>query len=265
MAAVAVSPAPASAAACPPGDWVLVSSTSLLRRYHSYTFTLVAASPTFNVSDSRVAINDLDTPISVTFTSSQSRTFTISATASMTAKLAEWLSLTVSGTITRSRTTQIGVSVTASVAPHTTIQGDYGVQAYNAIYQVHTDEMLIWSNPFHLTCSDLGTAQQSVNAPTTVEGWRVRQTAPIVCGEASCTPVQAAYISHFTGVGCTGTESYYTPYFLFDGIRRSWDGHGIAGSNWRTVTNRSWKGTDGECHDDWPTGNTLNYFVTIYR
>src|SRR3954467_3613869 len=40
-----------------------------------------------------------------------------------------------------------------------------------------------------------------------------------ICGEASCTPVQAAYISHFTGTNCTGTESYYTPYFNFDGIR----------------------------------------------
>jgi hypothetical protein len=85
------------------------------------------------------------------------------------------------------------------------------------------------------------------------------------CGEAVCTPVQAAYISHFTGLGCTGTESYYTPYFFYDGIRRSWNGQGLAGTILRTVTNRSWRGADGQCRDDWPSGNTLNDFVTIYR
>ncbi|HEU5270840.1 MAG TPA: S53 family peptidase [Jatrophihabitans sp.] len=85
------------------------------------------------------------------------------------------------------------------------------------------------------------------------------------CGEASCTPVQAAYISHYTGAGCTGTESYYTPYFGYDGIRRSWDGHGMAGTILRTVTNRSYRTSDGVCHDAWPNGNTLSDFVTIYR
>jgi len=86
-----------------------------------------------------------------------------------------------------------------------------------------------------------------------------------VCGEASCTPVQAAYISHFTGTNCAGTESYYTPYFGYDGIRRSWDGKGLAGTELRTVTNRSWRGSDGVCHDQWPSGNTLSDFVTVYR
>ncbi len=85
------------------------------------------------------------------------------------------------------------------------------------------------------------------------------------CGEASCTPVQAAYISHYTGAGCTGTESYYTAYFGYDGIRRSWDGHGMAGTILRTVTNRSYRSSDGVCHDAWPNGNTLSDFVTIYR
>lgn len=59
-----------------------------------------------------------------------------------------------------------------------------------------------------------------------------------VCGEASCVPVTAAYISHYTGAGCSGTESYYTGYFGFDGVRRSWYGRGVAGTTLRTVTNR---------------------------
>ena len=86
-----------------------------------------------------------------------------------------------------------------------------------------------------------------------------------VCGEASCTPVTASYISHFTNADCTGTESYYTPYFNNDGVRRSWNGTGMAGTIQRTVTNRSYKDSGG-CHANaWPNGNTLSGFVTIYR
>jgi V8-like Glu-specific endopeptidase len=88
---------------------------------------------------------------------------------------------------------------------------------------------------------------------------------PTPCWESSCLSLGGAYISHFTGTGCVGTESYYTPYFSTDGIRRSWDGKGMAGTTLRTVTNRSWRGADGVCHDEWPSGNTLSGFVTIYR
>ena len=85
------------------------------------------------------------------------------------------------------------------------------------------------------------------------------------CPETTCTQVQNAYISHFTGIDCTGGEHYYTPYFNSDGKRRSWDGQGFFGTAVTTVTNRSWKGTDGQCHNDWPNGNTLSSFVTVYR
>ncbi|HSU15514.1 hypothetical protein [Longimicrobium sp.] len=85
------------------------------------------------------------------------------------------------------------------------------------------------------------------------------------CGEASCTPVTAAYISHYTGADCTGTESYYTAYFGSDGVRRSWDGKGLAGTTLRTVTNRSYRDSSGACNNAWPGGNTLSNFVTIYR
>jgi len=85
------------------------------------------------------------------------------------------------------------------------------------------------------------------------------------CWESSCIGLGGAYISHFTGLDCTGTESYYTPYFGSDGIRRSWDGKGMAGTVLRTVTNRSWRGSNGACLNDWPNGNTLSGFVTIYR
>jgi phosphatidylserine/phosphatidylglycerophosphate/cardiolipin synthase-like enzyme len=85
------------------------------------------------------------------------------------------------------------------------------------------------------------------------------------CGEASCTPITAAYISHYTGADCTGDESYYTPYFNTDGVRRSWDGKGCAGTILRTVTNRSVRNSSGVCTNAWPTGNTLSGFVRVYR
>ncbi len=92
-----------------------------------------------------------------------------------------------------------------------------------------------------------------------------------VCGEAVCQPVVGSYISHFTLADCTGTESYYTPYFSDtampnpDGKIYSWDGNGVAGTTYRTVTNTSYKDQTGTCVNAWPDGNTLPYFVTIYR
>lgn len=86
------------------------------------------------------------------------------------------------------------------------------------------------------------------------------------CGEGACTPVLTRDIgSHFSDPGCTGVESYYTPYNAYDGIRRSWDGAGLAGTTLRTATNISFRLTDGTCQDLWPSGNTLSDFVTIYR
>jgi hypothetical protein len=81
----------------------------------------------------------------------------------------------------------------------------------------------------------------------------------------SCTPVTASHISHFTGANCQGEEHYYTPYFNSDGIRRSWNGQGCWTPTLRTVKHRSWRGSNGVCHDDWPSGNTLSGFLAINR
>lgn len=88
--------------------------------------------------------------------------------------------------------------------------------------------------------------------------------AASACGEASCVPVQGAYISHFTAAGCTGTESYYLPYDGYGFSCRTWNGTGTCGTIQRTVTNRSYR-HNGTCFDAWPTGNTLSEFVTVYR
>ena len=88
--------------------------------------------------------------------------------------------------------------------------------------------------------------------------------ANAACGEASCVPVQGAYISHFTGPGCTGTESYYLPYDGYAYQCRTWDGGGSCGTIRQTVTNRSYA-MNGTCVDAWPSGNTLADFVSVYR
>ena len=84
------------------------------------------------------------------------------------------------------------------------------------------------------------------------------------CGEAGCVPAQAAYISHFTGAGCTGIESYYLPYDGYGYQCRTWDGNGRCGMIHRTMTNRSYR-YNGQCYDAWSSGNTLSDFVTVYR
>lgn len=96
-------------------------------------------------------------------------------------------------------------------------------------------------------------------------------TAVTVCGEAACEEVTEAYISHYPNADCTGQESYFTGYFNYDGVRRSWDGKGIVGTQLRTLTHRSWKMNDGGgdgtgCRvNAWPNGNELPHFVHVYR
>jgi len=91
-----------------------------------------------------------------------------------------------------------------------------------------------------------------------------------VCGEASCVSPQGDYISHFTGPGCTGTESYYTPYFTggTTGVSGNCQPNlatgAVCGTVLRTVTNISAR-INGACNDYWPDGNTLSGFVTVYR
>jgi hypothetical protein len=89
-------------------------------------------------------------------------------------------------------------------------------------------------------------------------------SAYAACGEATCVAAQGTYISHFTGAGCTGTESYYLPYNGYAYQCRPWNGTGDCGTIHRTVTNRSYR-YNGVCYDAWPSGNTLTDFVTVYR
>jgi hypothetical protein len=112
-------------------------------------------------------------------------------------------------------------------------------------------------------CSETGSCSVSMSGAQSVSA--TFNTSGGGCGEASCVPVQAMYVSHFSGPGCSGTESYYPPYDGYAYSCRTWDGSGQCGTIHRTVTNRSAKINGGPCQDLWPSGNTLSDFVTIYR
>ena len=131
-----------------------------------YRYTLVSATPTFNASDGRIVDNALNDPISATFTSLQSRTWRIVVTVGTEATLADFLKSTVSVQIVQERTTAIGVNATVMVPAHTRVLGQYGVEAFEVVYDVQTIYWFAWR------CSDLGTQRVNTNAPTFVEGWR---------------------------------------------------------------------------------------------
>jgi hypothetical protein len=174
---VGPSAAHADGIACPniaKADWKLVGGRP--PRWDGYVYTLRTVTPTFNVSDARTVSNQLDTPATATFTSQQSRTYSISVTAGTSASLFGFLTANVSATIVQSRTTSLGVSATVTVPPHGQVNGLYGVDAYNITYDAHKYWHIGSSapKPGDRSCADGGTVSgQSTNAPTYLEGWRL--------------------------------------------------------------------------------------------
>jgi hypothetical protein len=137
---------------------------------------------------------------------------------------------------------------------------EYWTNSFSAFHDAFSDQIGTWVNQ-----------RTQASGPLSMPDWLIRNLnaaftndSSSVCGEATCVPAQAAYISHFTSAGCTGTESYYLPYDGFSFSCRTWDGNGECGTVQRTVTNISYK-YNGACYDAWPGGNTLSSFVTVYR
>jgi hypothetical protein len=159
--------------------WILVSETPPFgfRHYVGYTnFQLVSANPTFDVLEARFAENGQDEPQSATWTNTLSRTITTQVTIGVDVKVTEWLSTTVSATIIQTRTTSVGISVTATVPPHSRVLGEYGLSTYDVVFDGQrfnrsfatgndSNSGICLAGPF-----ERGTA----HAPTIVEGWRVR-------------------------------------------------------------------------------------------
>jgi hypothetical protein len=134
-------------------------------------FTVVSATPTFFVGDSRIVTNNLDSPVTATFTALQSTTVTVSVTVGDQAKLTERLQQTVNATITQSRMTSVGVNTTATVPPHSSVLGQYGMQGYTVVYDAQTILWYWWQNPS--SCYDNGTQRGTTSAPTPIEGWQL--------------------------------------------------------------------------------------------
>ncbi|MEV0385843.1 hypothetical protein [Nonomuraea sp. NPDC050643] len=142
--------------------------------FEGYRYTAVSAVSTFNVSDARVVDNTLDTPINATFTSSQSRTWRVQITTTVgtAGELAKSLQASVSTQIVQERTTAIGVDASLVVAPRSRVTGQYGVHAFDVVYDVQT--VRAWpAIPNRIErCFDQGVQRGATNAPTFSEGWR---------------------------------------------------------------------------------------------
>jgi hypothetical protein len=137
--------------------------------------SIVSVNSTFEVADSRIVVNDLDTSAMATFTSQVSRTFTIAVTSGASFNnLFGFLNLNVSNTITSSTTTQLGVSTTTTVPAHSAVIGDYGVEAFDVTfmgYEVNRRSIGgCWVKE-----SSMGHEVEYTPAPTYIQGWRLRE------------------------------------------------------------------------------------------
>lgn len=179
----AINPSVASASVPCPADiaeWKGAGSNHGIIQWTGLQYTLISATPQFMVSDGRLLDNGLDSPAQFQVTSSVSQTFSIAATVGVTAnpdKVKNYFNLNVSTTITASRTTMIGVSVTTTVPPHSRVIAEYGVQGYLVTYAV-SKYFAVKAGfevpPPGYPCEEQGYFPQSTIAPTNTEGWRLR-------------------------------------------------------------------------------------------
>jgi hypothetical protein len=102
------------------------------------SYTLISATPRFFPSERRSVTNNLDTPISTKFTTSQSTTFTQTVTIGVNVKVKEFLELTVSSAVTLTRTTASGIEAAVTIPPHSTVTAEYGVDGFDTSYQPWT-------------------------------------------------------------------------------------------------------------------------------
>jgi len=135
---------------------------------------VISANETFRVTESRIVVNDLDAPATATFSSQESHTFSVGATSGFTFNnLAGFLNINVSSTITSSTTTQIGVTASTTVAPHSAVIGDYGVNVYDVTFMGYLiNRRSIGGCWVHE--STMGHEEQFTPAPTFIQGWRLR-------------------------------------------------------------------------------------------
>jgi hypothetical protein len=134
---------------------------------------VIAATKTFAKSDGRDVLNELDFPIVATFTSSVSKTHTVTQTIALEftmQTLVGTFKRSVSDTVTDSKTTQIGISATVTVPPHSLLIGDYGIVTYDIIYDAH-QYLRVRDKCVEAVGSTL---RAFTVAPTVDEAWRFR-------------------------------------------------------------------------------------------
>jgi hypothetical protein len=145
--------------------------------YEYFGFSLMSKQETFDASDVRSVANDKDFPVSATFTSQKSATWTIKVNAIAQLKFTDFLSANVTTEFSYSKTTQVGVSVTAMVPAHAIVTARYGLVAYNIttmdeVVQVRRRNEVLPNGVDNARCWR-GLSPVNRNIPTIDERWRV--------------------------------------------------------------------------------------------
>jgi hypothetical protein len=141
------------------------------------TFWIHQSTPTFNVAAQTFVDNRTNDVQMGQFSTTQSRTFTISETVSTGVSsgfMQTTFSRTVSNTVTHSITTSTTITASGPVPPHSRVNADFGVDAFNVTYDVafwQWDDNKCW---WHGTRTNV-----QANVPTTSQGWRLYPAQPI--------------------------------------------------------------------------------------
>lgn len=141
------------------------------------TFWVRQSTPTFNVAAQTFVDNGTGQPIMGTFSTTQSRTFTISESVSTGVSVSfmqNMFSTTVSQSVTSSITTSTTITASGPVPPFSRVNADFGVDAYNVLYDVafwQWDQNTCW---YHGTRSNV-----TANVPTNSQGWHLYPAVPL--------------------------------------------------------------------------------------
>jgi hypothetical protein len=146
-------------------------------------YIIVSTTPVFEVAYGRFNENRTDQTISGNWTATESRTVTMTASITLTIQggranpetLALTVTLATNYQIAVSRTTSIGVGATAPIPPYRTMLGEYGLQSFDVVMDVHTVGM----RHDMQTCEyRLGSnvTRETAHVPTINEGWRFTLT-----------------------------------------------------------------------------------------
>ena len=141
------------------------------------TYWIRNVAPTFNVAASAFVDNGTNDVQMGLFSTTQSRTFTITESVStgITSNFEKTaFTATVSQSVTGSITTSTTITASGPVPPHSRVNADFGVDAYIVTYDV-----AFWQWDQN-TCWYHGTRNNVVaNVPTTSQGWHLYPATPL--------------------------------------------------------------------------------------